>query len=58
MRKNQNRVFNSEAELHLAVMRWDEEFSARMKDKKFESYKINKGIVSVFRPAIVEGKDV
>jgi hypothetical protein len=39
-------------------MRWDEEFSARMKDRKFESYKISKGIVSVFRPAIVEGKDV
>ena len=62
MGKNPNRIFNSEAELHLAVRKWDEEFSVRVKDRKFESYRIKNNPVAkalrtpAFRPRIVEDK--
>lgn len=62
MGKNPNRIFGSEAELHMAVRKWDGEFSTAMKGKKFESYRIKSNPVAkalrtpAFRSRIVENK--
>ena len=42
MGKNPSRIWGSEAELAMALKRWDKEFSAAMKGRKFESYKLTK----------------
>jgi len=42
MSKNPNRIWSSEAELSMALKKWDREFSAAMKGRKFESFKLTK----------------
>ena len=62
MAPHPTRIFNCEAEMYVAVRKWDKEFSAAMKGKKFESVRLKRNPVAkalrtpTFRPRIVEDK--